>query len=93
MPHKLIKIGDKFMSTAVLSNGTSYYIPQSDLSFFTELAERMKWKIVSKVKKANKTAKLNQAMALMDTMMVKGGTPVPADADGLDIMAEEKYSL
>lgn len=81
------------MSTAVLSNGTSYYIPQSDLSFFMELAERMKWKIVSKVKKANKTAKLNQAMAIMDTMMVKDGTPVPADADGLDIMAEEKYSL
>ena len=47
------------MSTTVLSNGTSYYIPQSDLSFFTELAERMKWKIVSKVKKANKAAKLN----------------------------------
>lgn len=81
------------MNTAVLSNGTSYYIPQSDLSFFTELAERMKWQLVSKVKKANKTAKLNQAMALMDTMMVKGGTPVPADADGLDIMAEDKYKL
>ena len=69
------------MSTAILSNGTSYYIPQSDLSFFTELAERMKWQIVSKVKKTDRTAKLNQAMALMDTMMVKGGTPVPADAD------------
>lgn len=81
------------MNTAILSNGTSYYIPQSDLSFFTELAERMKWQLVSKVKKANKTAKLNQAMALMDTMMVKGGTPVPADADGLDIMAEDKYNL
>ena len=79
------------MSTAVLSNGTSYYIPQADLSFFTALAERMKWHIVSKVKKADKTAKLNQAMAFMDTMMVKGGTPVPADADGLDILAEEKY--
>ena len=81
------------MSIAILSNGTSYYIPQSDLSFFTELAERMKWQIVSKVKKTDRTAKLNQAMALMDTMMVKGGTPVPADADGLDILTEEKYSL
>lgn len=29
--------------------------------------------IVSKVKKTDRTAKLNQAMALMDTMMVKGG--------------------
>ena len=55
------------MSTAILSNGTSYYIPQSDLSFFTELAERMKWQIVSKVKKTDRTAKLNQAMTLMDT--------------------------
>lgn len=81
------------MSTAILSNGTSYYIPQADLPFFTELAERMKWQIVSKVKKANKTVRLNQAMDLMDTMMVKGGTPVPADADGLDILTEEKYRL
>ncbi len=39
------------MSTAVLSNGVSYYIPQADLSFFKELAERMKWQIVDKVKK------------------------------------------
>jgi len=38
------------MSTAVLANGTSYYIPQSDLSFFTELAERMKWQIIDKIK-------------------------------------------
>lgn len=34
------------MSTAVLSNGECYYIPQSDLSFFTELAERMKWRVI-----------------------------------------------
>ena len=39
------------MSTAILSNGTSYYIPQADLSFFTELAERMKWQIIDKIKK------------------------------------------
>lgn len=80
------------MSTAVLSNGTSYYIPSADLSFFTELAEIMKWQVISKVKQANKTAKIDQAMAFMDTMMVKGGTSVPADADGLDILVEEKYS-
>lgn len=39
------------MNTAILSNGVSYYIPQSDLSFFTELAERMKWQIVGAAKK------------------------------------------
>ncbi len=38
------------MSTAVLANGTSYYIPQADLNFFTELAERMKWQIIDKMK-------------------------------------------
>ena len=40
------------MSTAVLSNGTSYYIPPADLSFFTELAERMKWQIIDRMKEA-----------------------------------------
>ena len=39
------------MNTAILSNGVSYYIPQSDLSFFMELAERMKWQIVGAAKK------------------------------------------
>ena len=63
------------------------------MATITSLRLYPKWQLVSKVKKANKTAKLNQAMALMDTMMVKGGTPVPADADGLDIMAEDKYNL
>lgn len=81
------------MNTAILSNGTSYYIPQADLTFFTELAERMKWQPVSSVKKADKREKLDEAMTLMETMMVKGGTPVPSDADGLDILVEEKYSL
>lgn len=36
------------MNTAILSDGTSYYIPNSDLSFFKELALRMKWQIVDK---------------------------------------------
>lgn len=31
------------MNTVILSDGTSYYIPNSDLSFFKELALRMKW--------------------------------------------------
>ncbi len=80
------------MNTAILANGVSYYIPQSDLTFFTELAKRMKWKQVGTNTTA-RTGKLAQAMALMDTMMIDGGTPVPADADGLDILAEQKYGL
>lgn len=44
------------MSTAVLANGTSYYIPQADLTFFTELAERMKWQIIDKQKMTDASA-------------------------------------
>lgn len=44
------------MNTAVLPNGVSYYIPQADLSFFKELAERMKWQIVDKTKNNSATA-------------------------------------
>lgn len=36
------------MNTVILSDGTSYYIPNSDLSFFKELALRMKWQVVDK---------------------------------------------
>lgn len=41
----------------------------------------------SKVKKTDRTAVnlIRLRLAYVDTMMVKGGTPVPADADGLDI--------
>ena len=34
------------MEIAVLPNGVSYRIPQSDLSFFKKLAERMNWPVV-----------------------------------------------
>lgn len=44
------------MNTAILSDGTSYYIPNSDLSFFKELALRMKWQIVDKKKPTVSTA-------------------------------------
>ena len=37
--------------------------------------------------------RLEQAMALMDTMMVQGGEPVPADFDGMAAMVEEKYKV
>ena len=40
------------MNTAVLPNGVSYSIPLSDMSFFKELAARMKWEIIDKAKKA-----------------------------------------
>ncbi len=49
------------MSTAVLPNGVSYYIPQTDLSFFKELAERMKWQIVEKVKKKSAKAEIEKS--------------------------------
>ncbi len=44
------------MNTAVLSDGISYYIPSSDLTFFKELAARMKWEVVSKMKKTPKVS-------------------------------------
>ena len=44
------------MNTAVLADGTSYYIPNSDLSFFKELALRMKWQVVDKKKTTAPTA-------------------------------------
>ncbi len=44
------------MNTAVLSNGVSYYIPQTDLSFFKELAEKMKWQIIGTAKKSLPTS-------------------------------------
>lgn len=42
--------GGHIMNTVILSDGTSYYIPNSDLSFFKELALRMKWQVVDKKK-------------------------------------------
>ena len=40
------------MNTAVLADGLNYYIPSSDLTFFKELAERMRWRIIDTTKKA-----------------------------------------
>lgn len=39
------------MNTAILPDGVSYYIPNADLTFFKELAARMKWELVEKTKK------------------------------------------
>ena len=48
--------GGHNMNTVILSDGTSYYIPNSDLSFFKELALRMKWQVVDKKKPTASTA-------------------------------------
>lgn len=49
------------MNIAILSDGTSYYIPNSDLSFFKELALRMKWQIVDKKKTTAPTATVSKS--------------------------------
>lgn len=36
---------------------------------------------------------LDQAMALLDTMMVKGGKPVPVNEDGKGALARIKYGV
>ena len=44
------------MNTAILSDGVSYYIPNADLTFFKELAARMKWDLVEKTTKSKKAS-------------------------------------
>ena len=44
-------------------------------------------------KKAPKVLNLEQAMSLLDTMMVKGGKPVPAEEDGKEALAQIKYGV
>ncbi len=39
------------MNMAVLPNGVTYNIPLADMTFFKELAARMKWEIVDNVKR------------------------------------------
>ena len=41
------------MTTAVLSNGTSFIIPPSDLDFFKVLAKKMGWKAIDHKEKLN----------------------------------------
>ena len=41
--------------------------------------------------KMTSSKKLKQAMALLDTMTVKGGKPVPANEDGERGLARIKY--
>ncbi len=53
--------GGHIMNTVILSDGTSYYIPNSDLSFFKELALRMKWQVVDKKKPTASTATVSKS--------------------------------
>ena len=41
------------MNTVILSDGTSYYIPNSDLSFFKELALRSNYSAVGADESSN----------------------------------------
>ena len=58
------------MNTVILSDGTSYYIPYSDLSFFKELALRMKWQVVDK--KSRQYQLLLQASRGLMNLLVNG---------------------
>lgn len=41
----------------------------------------------------SQTEEFQKALALVKTMTVKGGNPVPADEDGLEALVEAKYKL
>ena len=60
------------MNTAILSDVTSDYIPNSDLSFFKELALRMKWQVVDKKNRQHQL--LLQASRGLMNLLVNGRT-------------------
>ena len=43
--------------------------------------------------KFTETTEFKEALAYVETMVSKGGKPVPADANGLDALVEMKYAL
>ena len=43
--------------------------------------------------KITETTEFKEALAYVETMVSKGGKPVPADANGLDTLVEIKYAL
>lgn len=43
--------------------------------------------------KFTETTEFKEALAYVETMVSKGGKPVPADADGWDALVEMKYAL
>ena len=36
---------------------------------------------------------IEKVMSIMDSMMIKGGKPVPANEKGIDALIEQKYKL
>ena len=43
--------------------------------------------------KFTETTEFKEALAYVETMVSKGGKPVPPDANGLDALVEMKYAL
>lgn len=43
--------------------------------------------------KITETTEFKEALAYVETMVSKGGNPVPADENGLDALVEMKYAL
>lgn len=43
--------------------------------------------------KITETTEFKEALAYVETMVSKGGKPVPADENGLDALVEMKYAL
>ena len=43
--------------------------------------------------KFTETTEFKEALAYVETMVSKGGKPVPADENGLDALVEMKYAL
>ena len=53
------------------------------------LSQRLSESLVSK--KSIHTKNLNEALAFVKTLSIKGGTPVPADENGIEALIHEKY--
>lgn len=64
--------GGHIMNTVILSDGTSYYIPNSDLSFFKELALRMNGRLLTR--KSRQHQLLLQASRGLMNLLVNGRT-------------------
>ena len=50
-------------------------------------------RITPKKKISDENAEFQKALAYVESLTVKGGTPVPADVDPMAVFVEEKYKL
>lgn len=50
-------------------------------------------KLTPKKKIVDKNAEFQKALAYVESLTVKGGKPVPADIDPMDVFVETKYNL